>query len=138
MNMVLITLESWVLILNELTISNYITGLEDYCEQMADARINDNIHATKYNKLFKKRQKLIDSLHNNIEIAKEVYKVLLSSKNELTLVNVSANCLRLGILVDEAVTVLENIDKYSKGEDSFNAMMVLKVYRGEYPGEQLR
>ncbi|MDR1018804.1 MAG: DUF2019 domain-containing protein [Lachnospiraceae bacterium] len=115
----------------------YIYLIEELGIKMSEARANDDRNATKYNKLFKERQIIIDNLHNNVEMARDVYKELLNSKNSLTLVNTSANCLRLGVFVDEAISILENLSKKSLGEDSFNAKIVLKVYRGEYLGSHL-
>jgi hypothetical protein len=121
----------------KIDIHEFITIIEELDLKMIEARANDDRNATKYNKLFIERQKYVDSINNNVETAKEVYKTLLNSKNALTLINASTNCLRIGILEEKAISILENLSKMSLGEDSFNAKIVLKVYRGEYPGSHL-
>ncbi len=89
----------------------------------ADFKTN-NREMRKLNRLFEKTSK-------NMELAREVYLVLLKSENVVTLLNASAECLKLGIYSATALKTLENIAARTDiGIISFNAKMTLEQYEG--------
>ena len=90
------------------------------------------------NREMKKLRCLFDELSENMELMKEVYKILLDHENVVTRLHVSAECLRAGIFIKESVKNLEEISKQKDiGIISFNAEMTLKVWNGEFEGNTL-
>ena len=73
-----------------------------------------------------------------MELAKQVYDVLLNHECITTRGNSSVECLRLGIYIDRAVKNLEEIAKMKDiGIRSLSAEMSLKLWRGEIEGKHL-
>ena len=71
-------------------------------------------------------------LEKNRELALSSIPVLLSDSNVVTRSKAASHCLSLGINIDDAVKVLENVVKEEKGNIfGFNAQMTLKVWRGQ-------
>ena len=90
------------------------------------------------NKEFKKRNKLFVLLEKDLDMAKEVYKHLLNHDCITTKISASSECLKLGIYINEAEQILEEISKRNDiGTRRLNAEMVLRVWRGEFPGKTL-
>ena len=90
------------------------------------------------NREAKKLNKLFQELSSDIELAKEVYEILLNSDCRTTRGISSTECLRLGIYIDKAVENLEEIAKMKDiGIMSFSAEMSLKLWRGEIEGQHL-
>jgi len=90
------------------------------------------------NKEFKKRNKLFKFVENDIEMAKEVYSHLLMHPCITTKISSASECLKLNIYIDEAVEILEEISKRADvGIRGLSAEMVLRVWRGEFPGNTL-
>ena len=90
------------------------------------------------NKAFKQRDKYFTVLEKNLDMAKEVYGYLIHYDCVETQMSSSAECLKLGIYIDEAEQILEKISARDDiGILSFDAEMVLRVWRGEVPGSKL-
>ena len=90
------------------------------------------------NKEFKKRNKLFKILEEDLDMAKEVYEQLLAHDCITTKISAASECLKLGIYTSKAEQILEEISKREDiGIRRFNAEMVLKVWRGEFPGKTL-
>lgn len=86
----------------------------------------------------KKLHKLHNYLQENTSLAKEVYGALLKSECVTSRSISAAECLRIGIFIEEAEETLETIGQRDDiGIRSFNAKMALKIWRGEIPGKTL-
>jgi hypothetical protein len=90
------------------------------------------------NREAKKLLRLFAIVKDDLTLAEEVYSRLLLHDCVTTRVWAASDCLRLGIFVQEAVRVLEEISKRDDlGMISFDADMALRVWRGEFPGRSL-
>jgi hypothetical protein len=123
--------------MNDLTVIEYVQKIKDIDNEIINIDPFKDLKARKHNSLVKKKRKITKIINNKIELAEQVYSVLLKSDNIETLITTSTDCLRIGIFVEQAISILENIDKNSTGENSFNAMMILRIYRGEVPNRDL-
>ncbi|NLB81904.1 MAG: hypothetical protein GX800_09940 [Clostridiaceae bacterium] len=86
----------------------------------------------------KKINKLFTLLAHDIELAQEVYGILLDYDNITTRTEAAAACLKLSIHKNKAVQVLEELSKRNDiGIRRLNAEMTLRVWRGEFPGKTL-
>ena len=86
----------------------------------------------------RKIQKIFNVLSRDIDLAKKVYKVLLEYDNITTKTEAAAACLKLGIHEDKAIQTLESISKRNDiGVRRLNAEMVIRVWKGEFPGRTL-
>lgn len=90
------------------------------------------------NREAKKLNRLYEELSKDINLAKEVYKVLLDSECVTTRGISSVECLRLGIYIEKAINNLEEISQMKDiGIRSLSAEMALKIWRGEIKGQHL-
>lgn len=84
----------------------------------------------RYNQEVNKNIKITKYLSCHLEIAKEVFPILLGEKNEYTRYLVSINCFQLGIYIKRAEEVLEKISIKSKEPITrFDAEMALKRWK---------
>lgn len=90
------------------------------------------------NREAKKLYRLFLILKEDLTLAKEVYSQLLWHDCVTTRSIAAAECLRLNIFVQEAVSVLEEISKRDDvGITRFEAETALQIWRGEVPGRSL-
>lgn len=90
------------------------------------------------NKEFRKRKKLVDFLGTRTDLAKEVFSELLENECLETQMSSAAECLKQGIFIEKAEKILKEISARTDiGILSFSAEMILRVWRGEYPGHKL-
>jgi hypothetical protein len=120
-----------------MSIDNIIKQIEAVNLEMTSIPEDKDLKAKKYNKLFDKRQKILDEVNKNIDLAESVYCTLLSSDSDLTRITVAANCLKLNLFLEESITVLEAVANGPYGRNRFSAHMVLEVYNGKVPGAHL-
>lgn len=73
------------------------------------ATTDDKVNNREVDKLMK----LLDKLKGNIELAKEVYGVLLQHENDITRFHAAGECSRLGIYTEKAKQVLEELSDRS-------------------------
>lgn len=85
---------------------------------------------TKVNKYSNKVQKMLRYLKENIEVAKKIFPQLLKNESINVKGIASAHCLILGIYIEEAERILQEIasDK-ENGILGFEAEMTLKVWK---------
>ena len=82
-----------------------------------------------HNKEMKKLNKLMLSISQDVELCKAVYGELLKNDSPVTLLNASSECLKLNILVEQAVKTLKLLAKRKDiGIISFNAEMMLNEW----------
>jgi len=106
-------------------------------DELIDSAIINGDYKTN-NREHKKRAQLFQILSKDIELAKEVYGHLLIHHCITTKISSASECLRLNIYVDKAVEILEEISNRTDiGVRRTNAEMVLRVWRGEFPGKTL-
>ena len=88
------------------------------------------------NLLVKKMNQLVRSMQNEPETAAAVFQKAFSSTSRHARGLAAVRALRMKLLTDEAVQVLEET---SKADDilGFGSEMALKLWRGEIPGEIL-
>jgi len=89
------------------------------------------------NKEAKKIQKIMNKyLKNNLELAKQVLSEVMKSEFDKARSIAAADALRLNILAEQAVVVLEEV---AKRDDiiGFGAETSLRIWRGEFPGKTL-
>jgi len=92
----------------------------------------------KNNRIVDKNFKLFKLLKIDLELAKLVYKELLSYDCVITRLTAAGECLSLGIYIEEALRILtEMSNRGDIGIRSFEAELTLKVWRGEVPGKTL-
>jgi len=112
--------------------------VEQYIEAgqiMAEALPNGDYK--KNNREAKKLKKIkSDFLENNLDLAKQVFAEVMKSENDMARSIAAADALRLNILVEQAMSVLENIAERSD-IIGFGAETSLKIWRGEFPGKTL-
>ena len=82
------------------------------------------------NKEYKKIIKIFKILESNLDVAEASLPSLFTHDNVVTRTKAAAHCIALGICIDEAVKVLENVSNdESNGIFGFNAKMTLQVWR---------
>jgi hypothetical protein len=86
----------------------------------------------------RKKNKILKEIETDTRIAESIYSRLLNSDNVETLVSVATGCLRIGILIDKSIDILQDIVSRKLGLITCRAHTVLDVYRGVYPGDYLR
>ena len=97
---------------------------------MAYEAMEDSDYKTNNRCVRKKNSLLEKHLNNDIETALAVYGALLKHEHDRVRSVAAVDALRMNILIDESVAVLEEVSK-RKGLVGFGAGMALKVYRGE-------
>ena len=91
-----------------------------------------------HNREMKKKAKLFDSMKHDVELSKKVLFQLLAYDRIITRISASAECLKLGVFIKEAEDILQDIaSRTDIGISAYNAEMVLRVWRGEFPGKTL-
>lgn len=91
----------------------------------------------KNNQEAKKLKKIkSDFLENNLDSAKQVFAEVMKSENDMARSIAAADALRLNILVEQAIGVLEDVAK-RRDIIGFGAETSLKIWRGEFPGKTL-
>ncbi|KJS22039.1 MAG: hypothetical protein VR72_08135 [Clostridiaceae bacterium BRH_c20a] len=89
------------------------------------------------NREAKKLKKIkTDFLENNLDLAKQVFAEVMKSENDKARSIAAADALRLNILIEQAIDVLEDVAKRAD-IIGFGAETSLKIWRGEYPGKTL-
>ena len=117
---------------------NYLTRYCTLCETIAsEQRKGAKMNVKKHNTARLALNKLALELSQNEIVAKDVFFMLLKECNIRVRLSAAAHSLKYGIHAEEAICVLENIEKDNDAYAAFSAMMVLKVYRGEIAGRQL-
>ena len=117
--------------------------IEEYVEKhIASDLIIESVKMTNdykiNNREAKKLNKLFIELSKDIELAKQVYSILLDNDCITTRAISSAECLRLGIHIEKSIKKLEEISKMLDiGITRFEAEMTLKIWRGEIKGKHL-
>lgn len=107
-----------------------------YDEAIDSAALNGDYKTN--NREFRRLDKLFRITSEDMDLAMAVYKNLLTRACVTTRISSSAECLKLGIYVDKAVEVLEELSKRTDiGIRRLNAEMVLRVWRGDFPGKTL-
>ncbi len=88
------------------------------------------------NKIAIKNREIFNMLKQDNVIGKQVLQLVMSSNCEKARSIAAADALRLGILIEQASAILEEI---SSRDDmiGFEARMSLKIWRGEVPGKTL-
>lgn len=88
------------------------------------------------NLLVKKMNKLVFSIQNEPEVASAVFRKAFSSTSRRARSLGAVSALRMNLLTDKAVQILEET---SKAGDilGFGSEMALKIWRGEISGETL-
>lgn len=90
------------------------------------------------NKEVKKLNKLTAPLKDDLELAKYVYGELFKSDCIRSRCHAAVDCLRLGIHINEAEQILEELSQRDDiGITRTGCEMALKVWRGEVPGKTL-
>jgi hypothetical protein len=123
--------------MKNLTVNDYVQIINDIDNLIINIDPLKDLKARKHNSLVKKKRKIIKIINDNIELAEQVYSILLKSENVETLITTSTDCLRIGVYVEQAISVLEKIESGPRGENRFNAMMILQIYRGEIANRDL-
>lgn len=112
--------------------------VEQYIEAgqiMAEALPNGDYK--KNNREAKKLKKIkSDFLENNLDLAKQVFAEVMKSENDMARSIAAADALRLNILIEQAMGVLEDVAK-RRDIIGFGAETSLKIWRGEFPGKTL-
>lgn len=91
----------------------------------------------KNNREAKKIKKIkTDYLENNLDLAKHVFSEVMKSENDKARSIAAADALRLNILIEQAIDVLEDVAKRSD-IIGFGAETSLKIWRGGFPGKTL-
>lgn len=77
-------------------------------------------------------------MKQDVKLSKQVLFQLLANDHVITRISASAECQKLGIFIKEAENILQEIaSRTDIGISAFNAEMVLRVRRGEFPGKTL-
>jgi hypothetical protein len=112
--------------------------VEQYIEAgtiMAEALPNGDYKTN--NREAKKLKKIKnDFLESNLDLAKYVFAEVMKSENDMARSIAAADALRLKILIEQAINVLEDVAKRSD-IIGFGAETSLKIWRGEFPGKTL-
>ena len=91
-----------------------------------------------HNREMKKKVKLFDYMKGDIELSKQVLSSLITYDCITTQISASTECLKLGIFIKEAESVLQKISSRTDiGISAYNAEMVLRVWNSEFPGKTL-
>ena len=102
---------------------------------MAEALPNGDFKTN--NREAKKLKKIkSDFLEGNLDLAKYVFAEVMKSENDMARSIAATDALRLKILTEQAIDVLEDVAKRSD-IIGFGAETSLKIWRGEYPGKTL-
>lgn len=102
---------------------------------MAEALSNGDYK--KNNREAKKLKKIkSDFLENNLDLAKQIFAEVMKSGNDMARSIAAVDALRLNILVEQAIDVLEGIAK-RRDIIGFGAETSLKIWRGQFPGKTL-
>lgn len=88
------------------------------------------------NKIAKENRKVFSILCQNKDLAIQVLMQVMSSDNDKARSIAAADAIRLEIMIEQAVGVLEEV---AKRNDiiGFEAKTALKIWRGEFPGKTL-
>jgi hypothetical protein len=88
------------------------------------------------NKVAKENNKIFELLKQNSDLAIQVLQQVMDSENDNARSIAAADALRLHILIEKSIAVLEKI---ADRDDiiGFGADMTLKIWRGEVPGKTL-
>jgi hypothetical protein len=102
------------------------------CEQMALTDYGDKKSVLKHNRLAKKLNKILETFKYDTMLSEKILNEIMLSDVDIVASNAAADALRMNILVDKAISVLE---KVSKRNDTlgFSCKMALKIRRGEMP-----
>lgn len=88
---------------------------------------SSKISVQRYNKNMRKLAKMEKEISAKLNTAIDIYSILLKNNNAIISTIAAAHCLRLGILRDEAIEILERISKNSNmGIISLSAETCLK------------
>ena len=86
----------------------------------------------RFNREVDKNNKITEYLSHHLEIAKEILPILLEEKNEQTRFLTAVNCLQLGIYIEKAEKMLEEISKNSKEPITrFDAKMTIERWKNK-------
>ncbi|MDR1018808.1 MAG: hypothetical protein LBM02_08925 [Lachnospiraceae bacterium] len=118
-------------------IENLINKIKRVDEKIANIKPYEDLKSKQYNKLVKEKLKYISIINEDIELATQIYSELLLSDNKETLIQTSTDCLRIGIFVEKATQILEEIAGGEFGLNRVTARSVLDVYNGKYLGKHL-
>jgi hypothetical protein len=88
------------------------------------------------NKFAKKNRKVFDALRQDKDLAIQVLQQVMNSDNDKARSIAAADAIRLNIMIEQAVVVLEEVAKRSD-IIGFEAKTALKIWRGEFPGKTL-
>ena len=85
----------------------------------------------KHNKAMKQLLLLEKDLSKNLQLATEVYSILLNNEDLYIKQSAATECLDLRICVDQSIEVLEYIRQNGERMASMGADRILRIWRGE-------
>lgn len=88
------------------------------------------------NKIAKENRKVFAILGQNKDLAVQVLMQVMNSDNDKARSIAAADALRLNILIEQSIDILEEVAKRSD-IIGFEAKTALKIWRGEFPGKTL-
>jgi hypothetical protein len=116
---------------------DYIVELHIKSDNIIELNMASN-DSKKHNREMKKLAKLFVIMEENRELAERVLATLLNYDCITTKINSATECLKLGIYIQKAENILEEIASMENiGLNRLNAEMTLRVWQGEMPGKTL-
>jgi uncharacterized protein YjiS (DUF1127 family) len=107
------------------------------CDRIIEAALMSGDYR-KNNREVKKLNRLTAPLKDDLELARQVYSELFKADCVRSRCHASVECLRIGVLENDAVTILEELSKRDDiGITRLGSEMALKLWRGEIPGKTL-
>ena len=90
----------------------------------------------KGNKIAKENRKVFEVLGHDKDLAMQVLIQVMNSDNDKARSIAATDAIRLNIMIEEAVGVLEEVAKH-RDIIGFGAETSLKIWKGEFPGKTL-
>ncbi len=106
--------------------------------RIIESALSEGDYKTNNREVKKLRKLKTDLFENNLDLARKVYGNLLLSDCVTAKSIAAVECLRLNILIQEAIDVLECVAKRNDvGISRHSSEMALRIWRGEVPGKTL-
>ena len=124
-----------------MTKEEYVNKFIELCDYEIDYASNASVKEN--NKRARKFLKMQNNITENDYDREFIFNVLLKHSSDRVKSNAAAQCLSLGINIEEAKNVLSEVSKKLNSDElderltAFNAEMCLRVYNGEFPGKKL-
>lgn len=109
-------------------VDEYIMHCSELCKKVEDytkEKVAQN------NRAVKKLNKLRENMHMDIELTKEVYKILLNYEDIHIQQSAATDCLRLNIYTNTSVKILKSISQSGDRMSAMGAERTLLIWEGK-------